>query len=102
MKLQVDDLSIDSDQLCCKKKSKTYEKFITAYNGETAWTLNPFMGGSEPTKMDEEGTKSSPFYQRENCSFNNSYANSFVGVEHAFNTLVLSMVISNSLLSHLL
>ena len=34
------------------------KKFITAYNGETAWTLNPFMGGSEPTKMDEEGTKS--------------------------------------------
>ncbi len=34
------------------------KKFIQAYDGETAWMLNPFMGGSEPTKMDEEGTKS--------------------------------------------
>merc|ERR1712127_1009828 len=34
------------------------KKFITAYNGKTAWTLNPFMGGSEPTRMDEEETKS--------------------------------------------
>lgn len=33
------------------------KKFIQAYDGETAWMLNPFMGGSEPTKMDEEQSK---------------------------------------------
>ncbi len=33
------------------------KKFIQAYDGTTAWMLNPFMGGSEPTKSDEEQTK---------------------------------------------
>jgi outer membrane lipoprotein-sorting protein len=33
------------------------KKFIQAYDGETAWMLNPFMGGSEPTKMDKEQSK---------------------------------------------
>lgn len=33
------------------------KKFIQAYDGETAWMLNPFMPGAEPTKMDEEQTK---------------------------------------------
>lgn len=33
------------------------KKFIQAYDGKTAWMLNPFMGGSEPTKMDEEQSK---------------------------------------------
>ena len=33
------------------------KKFIQAYDGETAWMLNPFMGGTEPQKMDEEQSK---------------------------------------------
>lgn len=33
------------------------KKFIQAYDGKTAWMLNPFMGGNEPTKMDEEQSK---------------------------------------------
>jgi len=33
------------------------KKFITSYDGKVAWNLNPFMPGSEPTKMDEEQTK---------------------------------------------
>lgn len=33
------------------------KKFIQAFDGKTAWMLNPFMGGTEPTKMDEEQSK---------------------------------------------
>ncbi len=28
-----------------------------AYDGETAWNLNPFAGGTDPVKLDEEQTK---------------------------------------------
>jgi len=28
-----------------------------AYDGETAWTLNPFAGGTEPVKLDDEQAK---------------------------------------------
>ncbi len=33
------------------------KKFVDAFDGETAWTINPFMGGLEPQKKTEEETK---------------------------------------------
>lgn len=33
------------------------QKFIDSFDGEVAWNLNPFMGGTEPTKKNEEETK---------------------------------------------
>ena len=33
------------------------KKFVQAFDGESAWMINPFMGGTEPTKMDEEQSK---------------------------------------------
>lgn len=32
------------------------QKFIEAFDGEVAWTINPFMGSTEPTKKTEEET----------------------------------------------
>lgn len=33
------------------------KKFIQAYDGETAWMFNPFMGGTDAQKMDAEQSK---------------------------------------------
>ncbi len=33
------------------------QKFIESYDGEVAWSLNPFMGGTEPAKKTEDETK---------------------------------------------
>ena len=33
------------------------KKIIQAFDGETAWGINPFAGGTEPQKADEEQTK---------------------------------------------
>ncbi|MCB0704059.1 MAG: hypothetical protein KDC34_02070 [Saprospiraceae bacterium] len=32
------------------------KSFVDSYDGEVAWSINPFMGGTEPTKKNEEET----------------------------------------------
>lgn len=33
------------------------KSFVDSYDGEVAWSINPFMGGTEPTKKNEEETE---------------------------------------------
>lgn len=33
------------------------QQFVEAFDGEVAWTINPFMGGTDPVKKSEEETK---------------------------------------------
>ncbi len=33
------------------------KQLVQAFDGETAWMINPFAGGEEPTKLDEEQSK---------------------------------------------
>ncbi|MEM6964749.1 MAG: outer membrane lipoprotein-sorting protein [Bacteroidota bacterium] len=33
------------------------KQFVRAYDGETAWMINPFMGGPDPQKLSEEETR---------------------------------------------